>query len=1454
MTVLESGPEATIESALQQVDRATRIHELEMAWVDGLRRSHLAEDRDRILARAGARLGTIDDSGDQRLRLCWLRMVADEFRRRGEQPSSDYLVGIVRSELREVFARAEPDLGCLISHLSAGEDIATITERFVQSATLVQDLGRIARQLQGSGLMALVPKEHVELATSVAEGLLLPRFLLAGVPDPWRITREDLIRWSEPLEARGELPRLVRRLVAETTEADRIDFPAGTGVSNLGFDGIVECERGNQFVPPGLSGWELSVAKSDPSQKARDDYTKRAKKASMEAASETTYVALICADWVARQFEEEKTKEGHFRFVRALNVDNLETWLECAPFTTIWLREQMGYPVTGCKPLSSWWQQWLESTKIPLDSEFVLAGRGDQADALRDRCSQQSGGFVTIGGPVHRDEILAFAAAALCAGDSAGTNAVHVEDHDAAQRLLGSTTTPGPTILNAQQTLTVVVPSNDFAQHLPSGTSHRMIVPIPGSRQADIVLEAVDSDIVAQRLRDAGEEIHSAHHLGSVARMSLLALRRHLAVTLELFRPDWAAGPIDATLRRTLLLGGWDESRDGDEQVVAEFVGEDYESVTDALRKLDPGDAPMTATGDQWHLVAPEDTWNLLANHLTNKDIEAFTEVAHRVLTEPDPLHGLTGEELILARFNGIRARYSRSLKRGVATTLALFGSQPPVIQGTTTTSISIASDVVATVLRSANEDTTTKTWAAITAVLPLLAEAAPETVLSALRTCLSEPHAFAGSIFTDSEIDGFDRLPSPHFQVLTALEVMAWSPDHLMGVVDMLARLVEIDPGGRYGNRPADSLSAILCTRLPRTTASADERLEAVRMLRGSHNKVAWPLMLSMLPNGHNSRYTPSPKFRDWGEHQGGTTQTERNSTVPSIVEMLLEDLGGDPGRWVDLIPEIPSLPAELRESTINSLDRVAASGPDEAFKSEVFPKLQAFLNLNREHSDSNWGLPDSELAALDDVLRHLRPAETAVSHRHLFSQHVTYIDGVRATDGWETFQDALGAKQMEAVGEILADGGLSTVLGFAESVEQPHSVGSALSRCAPTLDIDILGAMDAAPEVVTQFALGYFSHRFENIGWVGFDRLLSEHELAPQVAADLLRAPPPVESPWKRVEGLGPEVADHYWTRVSRFDLGFPEEFGQLLETSHRLREAARVDVALPLLARGHKTYADRLEFAEEAAACLERWIQQPLEPIPGDQTGWFLTTLIGVLDAHRESLGSGRVVAIEWEYYPILHNHSDFKAPNLYREMAADPGFFVHLVELAFRPAGGSRVGPSEPTETERQLALNAYSVLHSWPDSQFVTGLDEDGRIDAHALDQWIDEARERVAETDRTDIGDVMIGTALASSPPDANGEWPAAPVRDLLERLQNDQIESGFRCAVLNQRGVTCRSPGVGGDQERDLAAMYRDLSHRFSQWPRTAAALGGLAKSYERDGAMFDREAEAHHRGLPYR
>ena len=637
-------------------------------------------------------------------------------------------------------------------------------------------------------------------------------------------------------------------------------------------------------------------------------------------------------------------------------------------------------------------------------------------------------------------------------------------------------------------------------------------MPVPGSTQAETVLEAVDSEVVTQRMQASGVDLHTAQQLGGLARMSLLALRRHLAVDPALHRPAWAAGPVDETLRRSLLLNGWNESREGDRQIVERFVDRPYVDrpygeTAEALSRLDSGDAPMISTGGLWHVVSPADTWMLVADRLSRSDIAVFSEVAHEVLTDPDPLWELTGDERLRAQVEGVRARYSSQIKQGVATTLALLGAKPPVLRGDAAPASDAAPSIVWQVLESANSDATPKTWAAVSEALPLLVEAAPETVLQGLRTCLSEPHAFARAMFTDGSSDRFGFLPSsPHVRVLDALEVLAWSPDHLMAVVDVLAGLAEIDPGGRYANRPAESLASIVCPWKPNTSASAEDRRSAVRRLRRSHGRAAWPLMLSMLPLVRRTQMPERrPRYRDWKQADPVATRREHAQMVISIAEMLVEDAGEDPGRRVDLVEDVAGLPEEIRRRAIMTLDRLAGAGPDEAFKTTLWPRLQALVDRHRQFSDANWAMSETELASFDQALERLRPAEPAISYGQLFSYGLVFTDGVGASDGWETLQEAQETKQAEAVETILRDGGIEAVLEFAQAVEQPRRVGVALARNDATLDAVVLEAMQSAPDAVTQAALGYFGQRFAALGWDGIDRLLADDDLPARVAADL-------------------------------------------------------------------------------------------------------------------------------------------------------------------------------------------------------------------------------------------------------------------------------------------------------------------------------------------------------------
>ena len=63
--------------------------------------------------------------------------------------------------------------------------------------------------------------------------------------------------------------------------------------------------------------------------------------------------------------------------------------------------------------------------------------------------------------------------------------------------------------------------------------------------------------------------------------------------------------------------------------------------------------------------------------------------------------------------------------------------------------------------------------------------------------------------------------------------------------------------------------------------------------------------------------------------------------------------------------------------------------------------------------------------------------------------------------------------------------------------------------------------------------------------------------------------------------------------------------------------------------------------------------------------------------------------------------------------------------------------------------------------------------------------------------------------------------------------------------AVLNARGAHWRGMEDGGDQERALAASYRESALRLSfEYPFVSGILKRIAEEYERQGAWYDSDA----------
>lgn len=1370
----------------------------------------------------------------------WLRRLGDDLRRdRLPSPLSPALESDTQDVVRAIIERHREDIASLRS-AEAVADPMNFVRTSPRAAGMLRDLGRILGALRGSGALADEDPDVVRQLGEFDEALRhSSRRAIGTVPEHLRLSRQDLVQWADS-GAGYDLPGLLRRLVVETADGvELVHFPAGVGATSGDWDGVVRATVGTAFVPEGVSGWEISTEKNS-NKKAEEDYSKRLSAPDGSATAEVTFVEVICRPWTkARAFAAQHTAERRWKEVRAYNVESLETWLEQAPSTTIWLAEQLRRPLSGVRTAEQWWNDWLQSTRVPLRGGVVLAGRESASETLLQRVG--SPGITTVGGDLRLEEVHAFVAATFVDRPDGEIHraVLFLSDSEEARKLLSR---PGE--------LVVVAPHAAFAREIPA-SGHHMIVPTPGSDRADIAIPPVSSRLASEALEAQGLLHRESRDYGTLARRSLLALRRRVALKPSLHEPSWAAPGADTLHRRVLLANTWNQTRPGDREALETLIGLPYSSIEDALRTVAAGpDDPMVAVVDErWHVVSPMDAWLLMGPQISTSDLEAFRKHALTVLLEPDPLATLSEDDRFRASLEGSRRRFSGELVRGAANALALLGTVDNVVRiAGGQTGGGVASSIVWELLDTANKDATAGTWIMLAPHLPLIAEAAPSVFLDQLRTAIAPGAPFAEDIFADRERGRFvSPPPSPHTHVLWALETLVWSPEHFDSAVSVLADLADLDPGGEWSNRPAASLASVFCPWHPNTSAYVHQRLTTLERLRRHHPEVSWKLLLSMLPNAHGFQMVhQGPTYRDWKTAQPVVLRTEYIRVVEDVARALLEDVDVSGERWCQIVKELNDLPPEFRGQARDQLADLAAQGAfDVGEREALWSELRDFIAHHREYSDAHWALPGSEVDTLEAVADALAPTSSVHRHAWLFENGLITLGDVHRRGNHEEYAREVAARRTVAVAEILDQEGFDGILRFAADCALPGQIGAALERAAGADYEDALvDLLDSPDSATSNLAFGYFTHRFTSTGWDWLDRFIDEHRSSsPAVLSRLLRAAWDPKEAALRADRLGDDIAREFWTNFSYFGLG--QDFDEATRLSGRLLEFGRPAAALDLLALYGRREGTDLAYAEAVMSAFESLMEHPDDPELQQLSQYDVDTLLKIIAANRHELGVQRAVNVEWYFLPMLGYDPD--AQTLHHTLAEDPKFFVDILSMVYRPRSDNQ--PEPATEQERAAAENAFRLLRSW---STCPGVDHQGEVTLDRLRDWVSTARALLAERGRVEIGDEQIGQALAAAPADADGSWPCEAVRDLLEELQNDRIDRGLEIRVFNNRGVTSRSLDEGGQKEWKLAEDYRARAEQFvTRWPRTAAIFRRLAETYKADARREDARAERRSRGL---
>jgi hypothetical protein len=1257
------------------------------------------------------------------------------------------------------------------------------------------------------------------------------------------INSADIDSWANRRTSQDQLPKLLRRLIRATIEHIKfISIRADEGVQLEGFDGVLEVEIGNEFVPSGKSVWEFGTNKQVKT-KADSDYEKRKKKLSEDIVpAETTFVFVTPRRWSKKDdWVREKKKENFWIEVKVYDADDLETWLEFAPTIHVWLSILLGKHPETAIDLENFWKDWTEITNPPISSELIISGRNKEVEKIHEWLRQPASGLALQA--ESKSEAIVFFAAALnqlSPDQKEKTYSIClIVENISAWRQMSASAEPLILISNFEgNDSTIRAVQNGHHVMTPLSKADAKLsstLEIPRLRRENAYQAIINMEIPRER----------ANYLATLARRSFLAFRRKIALNPEVHTPEWSKPSEARSLLPILLVGGLNDAYEKDREAIAKIARTSYEAINDSfVRWANEPDPPLRRVGNTWLISSKEDSWALLARYLTRQDLENFENVALEILGEIDAQFELSPDVRWHATVLVKTIPHSGLLREGIAETLAIMAARSDSISWADAMSGQERVDrIVYELLRRANENW--QLWASIAYLLPLLAEAAPKVFLDAVEVGLSDENPVLLNMFSEGE-NSFTS-SSPHTGLLWALENLAWNPDCLGHSAMLLAELARLDPGGKLLNRPKHSLREIFLCWNPQTTASLDQRLQVIDGIRKREPEVAWQLLNALLPEFHSTGHpTHSPRWREWAsEAAPRITNAELWRAANEVSRRLLDDVGTNRKKWRVLINRISDLPLDQQNAVIEKLSKLNVEELEIEAQLEIWKTLREIISQHREYPTSDWAMPSEVTDRLEEIYHHFTPKDLVLQHIWVFSRTRTlikpapYIKDNDTPCHWELNRNLIRDLRQEAVEELFSFGGVTTLIETAAKAEQPEEVGFSLGKLE-LLNSDednfLKNHLASTEQSTALFVRGYISGKFQTKGWKWVEDKLSvdnAKQWSSTQRSDFLVCLPFNCQTWDIVDDFGEEVRELYWTKAT----GYPE----ISEAERAAREflnynrpQATIEF-LYFLSNENNLVVPASLVIEILTKLLSIASEVQLD---WNSFGYSISSLFSLLDKAGE-VEESEIAALEWAYMPILKNYG--RGPRLlHRELSRNPDFFVDVISYIYKAEDEEKINLTKYDETRISLA---YDLIDSWHD---CPGRNEDGTFDVEFFRNWVTNARVKLIEVKRGNIGDILIGHMLAFAPYGSDGAFPHEAVRDLLEEVSSPKIEQGLQTQIFNNRGVVMRAIAEGGGQERAIADRYLDYAKKIGdQHPRTAAMLRRLSDNYLSDARREDLTAE---------
>ena len=543
---------------------------------------------------------------------------------------------------------------------------------------------------------------------------------------------------------------------------------------------------------------------------------------------------------------------------------------------------------------------------------------------------------------------------------------------------------------------------------------------------------------------------------------------------------------------------------------------------------------PIICQDGKWNFFARYQGWYVLGPYVYDKSLDKFRKAIVTVLEEKNPKFDLPKDERYAAQIYGKKTKYSMQIHKGLAESLALLSTQKNTLIHC---SFNKPEQVAILSVRDIFKDADWVTWASLGDELPFLAEAAPSEFLDAIESGLRAIPCPFDELFAQESSGIFGATYTSG--LLWSLEMLAWDSDLFVRTISIFGDLAARDPGGNWGNRPSNSLTAIFLPWLPQTCAPIKKRSVAINIILQEHPDVAWKLLISLLPNSHKvSDFTRRPVWRDTipDNWTMGVTRAEMYNQSIEYAQIAFNAAKTNVSWLVELVQRLVNIPQPVRDQLLSFLVSDDILTLPESDRCQLWTALVNLVVEHRKYSDADWTLKSHQIDEVESIARKLTPNSPQFLFKRLFVK--SDLELYREKQNFDEQRGLLEEERRGAVGKIFNEVGVQGVIDFAFSVQSPWKVGYALGFFENVnLDNSIIPEMlESVNDATEQFVNGFICGRFQSNGWPWIDTLVMEKWTNGQIAKFFAQLPFEQKT-WERASNILGREESLYWSIANAY-----------------------------------------------------------------------------------------------------------------------------------------------------------------------------------------------------------------------------------------------------------------------------------------------------------------------------